>query len=163
MPSRCSQEYLLLWSLRPCKRGNSWQNTHSKDRGGVNSRINQQSCLLADVLQHSTPPDPMTSSYNLTCTHPLPKCTLSSRWGVLVAWRWLLWQLSGCPGGRYHSSNRDSCKRKHTSGNTSQKKQQFFPPRAPWLQPLIYEVPWAVGRVTQGIHLCPHVIFKKTC
>lgn len=43
-------------------------------------------------------------------TPPLPQLALSGQQGVLLALRWLIWQLSGCTGGRGLYKNLDTCK-----------------------------------------------------
>ena len=57
---------------------------------------------LQDLSVHT--PLALTCFYHLM-PGPLPQLTLGGQRGVLLAWRWLLWPLSGCPVGR--------CKRKH--------------------------------------------------
>ena len=86
------------------------QNIHLKDRGGCEESPVAWVQFMGQVAFMSYGrPSPMcliTGSYNLIDT---PR----GQQGLPLAWRWLVWWLSGCSRGRYHGSNRSECKINH--------------------------------------------------
>lgn len=69
------------------------------------------------VVGHSLPGLPPMlhpSWHTLTTLQNHLSCSVpGGQPGLSLAWRGLIWQLSSCTGGRYHSNRIGTCKRKH--------------------------------------------------
>lgn len=112
--SRWPQQHIILLRLCPQNNfhcGNGRQGGQGRKEGGSSCLGPAWGSFGSHVILMISFPPFVTGSCNLT-SPPLPQCALNGVQGVSLAWRGLVWWLSGCTGGRQHSNNTDTCERK---------------------------------------------------
>lgn len=131
--SRWSQQHIAVSRLRPWKWLPLWKRWaegtlqgQGRKRGAFHcqDQLEGQAAVMSSHDSSNTPPF-VTCYYSLT--HPsLPQCARSHQQGILLAWRWLIWQLSGCVGGRHHSNSVVTSNRKPRLRQIPKISNNFF-------------------------------------